>query len=106
MPIREGDICYDCEIKEKQRREQHKRLFGVAFSKDVIAKKNLVDAIPIPQGATNGDMIKALFPNSEVFEPIVEDDIIHVVFADKTDSAIGFDYSWWNAPYKENRNVI
>lgn len=65
-----------------------------------------VDAIPIPKDATNGDMIKAMFPNSEVCEPIVEDDIIHVIFADKTDSAIGFDYSWWNAPYKENRNVI
>jgi len=33
MPIREGDICYDCENKEKQRKEQHKRLFGMTFSK-------------------------------------------------------------------------
>lgn len=47
MPIREGDICYDCEIKEKQRKEQHKRLFGMAFSKDVTTKKNLVDAKPV-----------------------------------------------------------
>ena len=59
--------------------------------------------INIPNNATNGDVIKALFPNSEVCEPIIEDDIIHIIFADKADSAIGFDYSWWNAPYKGER---
>lgn len=54
------------------------------------------------ENCTNGGMIKAMFPKCEVCEPIVEDDIIHVIFADKADSAIGFDYSWWNAPYKGN----
>ncbi len=49
---------------------------------------------------TNGEMIQKFF-NCEVCEPIIEDDIIHVVFADKKDSAIGFDWSWWNAEYKE-----
>ena len=57
-----------------------------------------VDAIPLPDNATNGDIIKALF-NCEVCEPFIEDDIIHVIFADKKDSAIGFDWSWWNTPY-------
>lgn len=72
---------------------------------EVIESCAEVNAIPIPPRATNGDMIKALFPNSIVCEPIVEDDIIHVVFADKTDSAIGFDYSWWNAPYNPQQNL-
>ena len=45
-------------------------------------------------------MIQKVF-NCEVCEPIIEDDIIHVIFADKKDSAIGFDWSWWNAEYKE-----
>ena len=49
---------------------------------------------------TNGEMIQKVF-NCEVCEPIIEDDIIHVIFADKKDSAIGFDWSWWNAEYKE-----
>lgn len=52
------------------------------------------------QGMTNGEMIQKVF-NCEVCEPIIEDDIIHVIFADKKDSAIGFDWSWWNAEYKE-----
>jgi hypothetical protein len=37
---------------------------------------------PIPDNATNGDVIKALFPNEHDFE---------------TD----FDEEWWNAPYRK-----
>lgn len=44
---------------------------------------------------TNGEMIQKVF-NCEVCEPIPEDDIINVIFPDKNDSAIGFDWSWWN----------
>ena len=49
---------------------------------------------------TNGEMIQKVF-NCEVCEPIPEDDIIHVIFPDKNDSAIGFDLSWWNMEYEE-----
>lgn len=49
---------------------------------------------------TNGEKIQQDFA-CEVCEPIIEDDIIHVIFADKKDSAIGFDWSWWSAEYKE-----
>jgi hypothetical protein len=49
---------------------------------------------------TNGEMIQKIF-NCEVCEPIMEDDIINVIFADKKDSAISFDWSWWNSEYKE-----
>ena len=49
---------------------------------------------------TNGELIQKVF-NCEVCEPIPEDDIIHVIFSDKNDSAIGFDWSWWNSEYKE-----
>ena len=45
-------------------------------------------------------MIQKVF-NCEVCEPLPEDDIIHVIFSDKNDSAIGFDWSWWNAEYKK-----
>jgi len=37
---------------------------------------------PIPDNATNGDVIKAMFPNENDFE---------------TD----FDAEWWNAPYQK-----
>jgi hypothetical protein len=49
---------------------------------------------------TNGEMIQKVF-DCEVCEPLPEDDIIHVIFSDKNDSAIGFDWSWWNMEYKE-----
>ena len=49
---------------------------------------------------TNGEMIQKVF-DCEVCEPIPEDDIIHVIFSDKNDSAIGFDWSWWIMEYKE-----
>lgn len=50
---------------------------------------------------TNGEKIQQDF-ECEVCEPIPEDDIIHVIFSDKNDSAIGFDLSWWNMEYKES----
>lgn len=49
---------------------------------------------------TNGEKIQQDFA-CEVCEPIIEDDIIHVIFADKKDSAIGFDWSWWNMEHKD-----
>lgn len=49
---------------------------------------------------TNGEMIQKVF-NCKVCEPLPEDDIIHVIFSDKSNSAIGFDWSWWNMEYKE-----
>lgn len=42
-----------------------------------------VPAIPIPENATNGDMIKALFPNLGINSPLKCNDT-----------------NWWNAPYK------
>ena len=44
--------------------------------------KALENGTPIPDNATNGDVIKALFPNEHDFE---------------TD----FDADWWNAPYQK-----
>lgn len=46
------------------------------------------------QGATNGDIIKALFPNAEInygLNGIVGVKFIHMTV---------FDLDWWNAPYK------
>ena len=45
------------------------------------------NAIIIPKDATNGDMIKAMFPNG------IPKDVIWMLQGDK-----GID--WWNEPYK------
>lgn len=50
---------------------------------------------------TNGEKIQEIFKGCDVCEPIIEDNIIHVSFVDKNDSAIGFDWDWWNMEYKE-----
>ena len=60
----------------------------------------LTNVIPIPHGATNGDMIKALYPQYE----IAIDDILGTVtlFVIENGSAwlMNYDLDWWNAPYK------
>lgn len=53
-----------------------------------------VPAIPIPEGATNGDVIKALFPRIKIkkfptFLRVIEGE-----------EYIPMTYDWWNAPYK------
>ncbi len=54
-----------------------------------------VDAIIIPENATNGDMIKALFPNVEVKE---KNNGYEVYFGVGTAIQL-FNNQWWNAPY-------
>ena len=48
--------------------------------------------IPLPDNATNGDVIKALFPRTKCVERngIIETDI---------DEGTLFNLEWWNAPY-------
>ena len=55
-----------------------------------------VNAIEIPNGATNGDMIKAMFPNIEI-EGIGGE--IKCIAAKNGTSYFALD--WWNAPYKK-----
>lgn len=55
---------------------------------------------------TNGEKIQEIFKGCDVCEPIIEDNIIHVIFVDKNDSAIGFDWDWWNMEYKEPTPTI
>ena len=50
------------------------------------------DAISISDNATNGDVIKAIFPNMGV-------DIAGGVV--KANGYTQFDLSWWNAPYQK-----
>ena len=49
------------------------------------------DAIPIPEGATNGDMIKAMFPNISIYEHGSTYSV---------NNEYNFNSTWWNKPYK------
>ncbi len=59
-------------VKKGQNEEPYSREFADA----------IVNGIPIPDNATNGDVIKVMFPNEHDFE---------------TD----FDAEWWNAKYEK-----
>ena len=54
-------------------------------------------ATPIPDNATNGDAIKALFPNFD-YEDTTE---FYHRMIDLDSHFIKTDKSWWNAPYKK-----
>jgi predicted pyridoxine 5'-phosphate oxidase superfamily flavin-nucleotide-binding protein len=57
------------------------------------------DVIPIPRGATNGDMIKAMFTNIEYGK----DELGNVFIVSSAQLGyIAFRECWWNAPYKRD----
>lgn len=58
--------------------------------------KVLENCIEIPNGATNGDMIKTMFPNIEI-EGIGGE--IKCIATQNGTSYFALD--WWNAPYKK-----
>ena len=55
-----------------------------------------------PDNATNGDVIKTMFPNAYFEE--YEDEIRHVIIMwdniEDVEWSNTFDFDWWNAPYK------
>ena len=74
---------------------------GMLKEKDIYNLMNIIDdAIPIPDNATNGDVIKAMFPNTEVDDyDYGKDPVIDVYGIDNTEY-ITLRKAWWNAPYK------
>lgn len=68
----------------------------------------VIGAIPIPEGATNGDMIKAIFdiPDSEIDEGLsttyiyTSKRVLKGGSQDYLRKQITFCRDWWNAPYK------
>lgn len=73
-------------------KEKHKTLM-----EDIERIQNAltVNAIPISEGATNGDIIKAMF------DVKVEDDFCKSIGIKLNDSNyVQFNKDWWNAPYK------
>ena len=58
----------------------------------------------IPLEGTNGEVLKAVFPESDGYEYAVEKDLeiaTMFVFKDEQAGYMNFDLNWWNADYKE-----
>lgn len=60
-----------------------------------------VNAIVIPDNVTNGDMIKAVFPNAMVYNAGIAMDVEFL-----EDEEHWFNKDWWNAPYKAESEEI
>lgn len=58
--------------------------------------KNLQNVVLVKNGATNGDVIKAIFPNIDIE---IHNITVYVIF-DMYSNVISFDLDWWNALYK------
>lgn len=62
-------------------------------------------AIPVPEGATNGDVIKAMFPNCPIqFVSKISNRVATVSVYEDEDIVFGrmcFTKVWWNAPYRK-----
>lgn len=58
----------------------------------------IVNGTPIPDNMTNGDVIKAMFPNGKVIERD-EATGYEQMLDDKYSYCSWFDGVWWNAPY-------
>lgn len=67
----------------------------VAFRKQ-IEDISPVSAIPIPEGATNGDVLKRLLYGKAIITEFIHDVNISV-----NNTVVGqFDMEWWRNPYK------
>jgi hypothetical protein len=87
-----GLYCCDCGKWLKWVNKEEKRVFN---------NKNACTPIYVPRGATNGDVIKAMFPAAKVnntkYSYVVE---VKLPYHSKYDTGLLFDKEWWNAPYK------
>lgn len=56
-------------------------------------------SLTIPENPTNGDMIKAMFPNINI-----EEGSKYVLLKSECDNVAIWN-SWWNAPYKKGEEI-
>lgn len=68
--------------------------------------ENIADMLVIRKGSTNGDVIKAIFPNFE-FYPVEHMSKLYSPQIKGLGTSgyfeMGFDLEWWNSPYKADK---
>lgn len=66
------------------------------FSVDVA----IMNGTLLPENATNGDVIKAVFPNAEIE---VYQTIVLVKYTEQNNEWVSYSPVWWNAPYEADK---
>lgn len=61
-----------------------------------IGLENVQNIVLIKNGATNGDVIKAIFSNVDI---VIHNMTAYMIF-DMHSNGISFDLDWWNALYE------
>lgn len=86
----------------KERYQDIQRIAEVQTEKRMLTCEQIIaNGTPIPEHATNGDVIRALFPDARVDDyDYGEDPVIDVYGIDDTEY-ITVRKNWWNAPYKK-----
>ena len=71
-----------------------------SFKLNEVVKQAIRNGVILPDNATNGDMIKAVFPNVQVVDAGIHR--ITAIFGDCHNMMYrnSYDEDWWNAPYK------
>lgn len=69
--------------------------------RDANIELQLGEAIRIPQNATNGDVIKAMFPDIEIYDSkAIESIYTGIPFGEYIGANVDCMRKWWNAPYE------
>jgi hypothetical protein len=89
IDILEEDYKGICHLNNEQL-----RMLPVEVAETLI---RIANGIPIPDNATNGDVLKAMFPNIEVEEQGKD---LFIVF-NMDIQGTPFYKAWWNAPYQK-----
>lgn len=90
-----------CDVEKFSNEYLHK--VGMQFDNAIYEMKKdrfCVNAIAISENATNGDVIKAMFPSVEVKEK----NNGYEVYLGIGTAIQFFNHQWWNAPYKGDNN--
>ena len=79
-------------------REEVRNSVNKALNKNgVIDNAPIVNTITIPENATNGDIIKTLFPTIDKHQNML---------LENHSNNILFDNEWWNTPYRKDKCKI
>ena len=75
--------------------EKYIREEAIEVVEDLCIKQEpTVQAVPIPDNVTNGDVIKAMFPNG------ITSKFVSFMRLVTGDTYVDCSYEWWNAPYE------
>ena len=84
------------EVKEVFDKANEDNLKGSYYDYNSLIGKAIQNGTPLSNNVTNGDVIKALFPNVHCNETCNET----LVWTDLDSESTRFLKSWWNAPYR------